>query len=74
MFRIDTTEQLGEPLVLWAVDLPSNITIPKIDTAERVRRLLTTVHLQRPDIVMGDFNMTRNAYLTTNHAIFSNFG
>ena len=62
MFRIDTTEQLGEPLVLWAVDLPSNITIPKIDTAERVKRLLTTVELQRPDIVMGDFNMTRNSY------------
>ncbi|MBC8200498.1 MAG: hypothetical protein H8E86_00515, partial [Planctomycetes bacterium] len=62
MFKFDTTQQLGEPLVLWAIDLPSKITIPKIKTAERVNRLLASLDVQRPDIVMGDFNMTRNSY------------
>ena len=62
MFRIDTSEQLGKPLVLWAIDLPSNITIPKIETARRVRRLLSSIEVPRPDIIIGDFNMTRDSF------------
>ncbi len=60
-FILDTTEVLGDVLVLWAIDLPSSIWDSKIDIAHRVNRLLQTIEYTSPDIVMGDFNMTRNS-------------
>ena len=60
-FVLDTTSVLGDVLVLWAVDLPSSLTISKMDTAHRIRRLLQSVDTMQPDIVIGDFNMTRNS-------------
>jgi hypothetical protein len=60
-FEIDTTLTLGRPIVLWAVDLPSSFRDSKMDIAKRARRLLDTQESQPPDIVIGDFNMTRNS-------------
>ncbi len=62
MFTIDTTKQLGKPLVLWAIDLPSSLATIRMNTASRVRRILDSIEYKRPDVVLGDFNMTRNSY------------
>lgn len=65
--EIDATEQLGRPIVLYLVDLPSSPKIGRCELARRVRRLLDdpanyggTAPLQ-PDIVIGDFNITRGS-------------
>ena len=62
MFIIDTSETLGKPLVLWAIDLPSELDISRIKTATKVQRLLATLNTPTPDVVIGDFNMTRGSY------------
>jgi len=62
MFVIDTTESLGKPLILWGIDLPSDLSTPRIETANRAKRLLSSIDAPRPDVVVGDFNMTRNSY------------
>ena len=61
MFEIDTTPTLGRPIVLWGVDLPSSFRDTKMEIAKRARRLLDTQQALPPDIVIGDFNMTRNS-------------
>jgi hypothetical protein len=60
-FVLDTTEDLGDVLVVWAIDLPSSVSRSKMDIAKRVRHLLDTVSATPPDLVIGDFNMTRNS-------------
>jgi len=30
-FEIDTTEELGEPIVVWVIDLPSDPAIPRVE-------------------------------------------
>lgn len=60
-FILDTTEVLGDVLVLWAIDLPSSVWDSKMEIAHRVQQLLTTIEYTPPDVVMGDFNMTRNS-------------
>ena len=60
-FEIDTTPTLGRPIVLWAVDLPSSFRDSKMEIAKRTKRLLDTHQAAPPDIVIGDFNMTRNS-------------
>lgn len=61
MFEIDTTPALGRPIILWAVDLPSSFRDSKMTIAKRARRLIDTQNAPPPDIVIGDFNMTRNS-------------
>jgi endonuclease/exonuclease/phosphatase family metal-dependent hydrolase len=61
MFEIDTTPTLGKTIVLWAIDLPSSFRDSKMEIAKRAKRLLDTQHAAPPDIVIGDFNMTRNS-------------
>ena len=60
MFEIDTTPALGRPIILWAVDLPSSFRDSKMTIAKRARILIDTQSAPPPDIVIGDFNMTRN--------------
>jgi hypothetical protein len=60
-FKFDTTKQLGRELVLYAVDLPSNFLESKANIVRRASRLLQKVDAQKPDVVIGDFNMTRNS-------------
>ena len=60
-FILDTTEVLGDVLVVWGIDLPSSIWDSKMDVAYRVQRLLQTIEHTPPDIVIGDFNMTSNS-------------
>ena len=61
MFEIDTTLSLGRSIVLWAVDLPSSFRDSKMEIAKRAKRLIDAQQGAPPDIVIGDFNMTRNS-------------
>ena len=60
-FILDTTSVLGDVLVVWAIDLPSSLKLSKMDIAARATRLLQAIEPSKPDIVIGDFNMTRNS-------------
>jgi hypothetical protein len=60
-FTLDTSAVLKKNLVLWAVDFPSTLVQPKMEIAHRALRLLQTIETSPPDIVLGDFNMTRNS-------------
>jgi endonuclease/exonuclease/phosphatase (EEP) superfamily protein YafD len=62
MFTVDAIDLIGKEITVWAIDLPSTITMPRMETARRALRLLNSTEVQEPDIVLGDFNMTRNAY------------
>ena len=57
--RLDATATLGRAISIYAVDLPSDPKSPRLKTARRLRRLLDSVAAGPPDIVIGDFNMTR---------------
>ena len=61
LFRLDTTEQLGRELVMYAVDLPINFKESRSDTVRRAKRLLNQADAPTPDLVVGDFNLTRNS-------------
>ena len=59
--EIDTSDQLGRPLHLIAVDLPSNPMRSRMDIAHTARRWLDKRTRPETDIALGDFNMTRNS-------------
>jgi endonuclease/exonuclease/phosphatase family metal-dependent hydrolase len=70
LLTIDTNEALGRPLIVYAVDLPSNPRQPRMELARRLRTMLDhPAHfggpapdpLPTPDVVIGDFNMTRGS-------------
>ena len=61
VFRIDTTESLGRVLTVWAVDLPSDPGRSRASVARAARRILDQVQSSPPDVVVGDFNMTRGS-------------
>ncbi|MBT4531324.1 MAG: hypothetical protein HOC27_08970 [Phycisphaerae bacterium] len=60
-FILDTTPAINDILVIWAIDLPSSITTSKTKVAQKVRDLLLNSQITPPDVVIGDFNMTRNS-------------
>jgi hypothetical protein len=55
--EIDTTESLGRPLRLIAVDLPSNPLRSRMRMAEVSKEWLEKRHAHGPDLALGDFNM-----------------
>ncbi|MHC4129139.1 MAG: endonuclease/exonuclease/phosphatase family protein [Planctomycetota bacterium] len=61
IFRIDAGARLGRPIVLLAVDLPSDPKRARHGIALTARRMLDAVAAPPPDIVVGDFNMTRGS-------------
>ena len=60
-FKLDATKQLGKELVVFAIDLPFNFLESKSSIVSRARRLLNKTVVEIPDLVIGDFNMTRNS-------------
>ncbi len=60
-FTLDTTEEFGQPTVLWAVDFPSSLTRSRYAVAMACNRLLSEIECSPPDIVAGDFNMTTDS-------------
>jgi len=61
LLRIDGGEAFGRPLTVYLVDLPSDPKQPRGRIARRARRLLDEVGAPPPDVVLGDFNMTRGS-------------
>ena len=59
--RLDATATLGRAISIYAVDLPSQLTTSRMETAKRLRELIESVAAPEPDIVIGDFNMTRGS-------------
>ncbi len=57
--RLDATATLGRAISIYAVDLPSKLTTSHMETAKRLRELIESIAAPEPDIVIGDFNMTR---------------
>ena len=56
---IDATARIGREVSIYAIDLPSDPRIGRMKLAERLRSLLGSANAPPPDIVIGDFNMTR---------------
>ncbi len=52
-------ESMERPLTVYFIDLPSSPRRSRIDVARTARRLLDQVDAPPPDVVVGDFNMTR---------------
>ncbi|MHC5005533.1 MAG: endonuclease/exonuclease/phosphatase family protein, partial [Planctomycetota bacterium] len=61
LLELDATASLGRPLVTWLVDLPSDPVLPRMEIAKRARRLIEQVNAPPPDLIIGDFNMTRGS-------------
>jgi len=61
LVEFDTTAPLGRPVVMYIVDLPSEIERGRMAIAGRLRRLLDKRDAPAPDLVVGDFNMTRSS-------------
>ena len=61
LFRLDTSAALARPITIYAIDLPSRPSQPRLAVARRTRRLLDAAGAPPPDIVVGDLNMTRGS-------------
>jgi endonuclease/exonuclease/phosphatase family metal-dependent hydrolase len=63
LVEIDTGDALGGAVTIHLVDLPSGPRLPRSDVASRVRNLLASMDSPppAPDLVVGDFNMTRDS-------------
>ncbi|MCH7547836.1 MAG: hypothetical protein IID30_15670 [Planctomycetes bacterium] len=61
LVQLDATEQLGRVLIVYLVDLPSSPTVGRAAQAKSVRRLLNTLTIPRPDMIVGDFNTPRGS-------------
>lgn len=64
MVVIDASGMLGRDLIMYLVDLPSSPKIPRAPTAQMLRRLMDQTDAPAPDLVVGDFNMTRGSAAT----------
>lgn len=62
---IEANERLDRPLTILLVDLPSHPLIPRMETAETLRRHLDDVEVPNIDLVIGDFNMPRRGVALT---------
>lgn len=61
IIEIDTTRQLGRPIRIAAVDLPSKLTRSRWEIARTLRTWLDERDAGRIDIALGDFNMRRGS-------------
>jgi hypothetical protein len=71
--QIDTTEQLGRPIVIWAIDMPSQPRGWRMAMARAARARLDFLaestdsdpprsrHWPLPDLILGDFNTPRGS-------------
>ena len=59
--ELDTTDRIGRPIILHLVDLPSDPKRERWAIAAGVREALNLRTEPAPDIVIGDFNITRRS-------------
>lgn len=79
LLRLDCSATLGRELVVYAMDLPSDPKLPRAETAGNMRALIDEAEGPAPDLVVGDFNLTRNGaalrgLFPTLHHAFSDGG
>ncbi len=61
VYRVDATTTLGRVVTIWVIDLPSDPRRSRRDVARRARSILDQLTTNPPDVVVGDFNMTRGS-------------
>jgi hypothetical protein len=61
VYRVDATATVGHVVTIWVVDLPSDPRRRRHLIATRARSILDMVTSDPPDLVVGDFNMTRGS-------------
>ncbi len=61
VYRVDATATVGRVVTIWVIDLPSDPSRPRHAIARRARSILDKVTADPPDLVVGDFNMTRGS-------------
>jgi len=61
LLEVDAIAALGRPVVIYAIDMPSDPQLPRAELARRVRGLIAETNPPPPDIVIGDFNITRGS-------------
>ena len=59
--EVDTTAQLGRPLRILAVDLPSSVTRSRWEIATKLKGWVEQRTTGAIDLVLGDFNMRRGS-------------
>jgi hypothetical protein len=59
--QIDTTATLGRPLTVYLIDMPSDLRKPRLELARKFRAMLDEAKPPLPDLVVGDFNLTRGS-------------
>ncbi len=62
MLRLAVDEESGESVVIYAIDLPSNPFMRRYLVGSEMQGFLNKAEAPTPDIVVGDFNMTRGSY------------
>jgi hypothetical protein len=58
---IDARTVLGRDLVMYLIDMPSDPKRSRATTASRARQLIESADAPPPDVIVGDFNMTRGS-------------
>lgn len=71
LVEVDTTKELGRTIILYLVDLPSEISMSRMLIANELLNALDRAEVPPPDIVIGDFNIPRGS--SSIRAIFPDF-
>jgi hypothetical protein len=58
---IDAERVLGRELVIYLIDMPSSPKLKRARLAATARRLIDSASAPPPDMIIGDFNMTRGS-------------
>lgn len=79
MVEIDSTEELGRPLVIYLCDMPSEIDIGRMEHMRDVHDMILSSGAPFADVAVGDFNVTRgsaslSALLPNMHHAFDDGG
>lgn len=62
--ELDTTAELGRPIVVWMIDLPSDVALHRMEVAERARERIDSWNgegFPAADLIVGDFNIPRGS-------------
>jgi hypothetical protein len=72
LVQIDATAKIGRLLTVYMVDMPSELKFGRMALARRVHTMLEELKPPMPDVVVGDFNMTRGSIAL--REMFKDFG
>ncbi|MGI9014773.1 MAG: hypothetical protein ACR2GY_11080 [Phycisphaerales bacterium] len=61
LIEVDTIEQLGRTLIVYAVDLPSELDRPRMEVARQVHEMLVYADGPPADVIVGDCNIPRGS-------------